>query len=29
MATDLSESLLAHQTQREIPVKCGPIEGSI
>ena len=29
MATELSESLLAHQTQREIPVKCGPIEGSI
>ena len=29
MATDQSESLLADQTQREILVKCGPIEGSL
>ena len=29
MATDQSESLLTDQTQREIPVKCGPIEGSV
>ena len=29
MATDQSESLLADQSQREIFVKCGPIEGSL
>ena len=29
MATDQSESLLTDQMQREIPVKCGPIEGSL